>query len=518
VRPAACALRTALLAFVVCSATLGNAAPPDFEALRAQATEQTLQAAQQASTLKAAGDNAKALAAAERAAFHAQVTTDPYLMFKAQVAVAELLEQSGQDRQALAPMKEAIFHLQALREVSDANALRDEESAAYSHYANLLLRQARVTADPQQAQGMLLQARGTIERFREAELRNYFRSDCVAVRNTNPDISALDKNAAIIYPIVFEDRTEILVDVGGKLYQSSLNVPAQTLREEVQRFIFNLGKRTTQEYKSSAKYFYDLMIRPIEPQLTQANVQTLVFVPDGPLRGIPLAALHDGKDFLINRWAVAVTPGLRLTDARKLQRKNLLLVGAVSDSVQGFPSLPSVTDEVQNIKGLYTGKSLINDAFDRNSFSHEMQVGNYDIVHIATHAQFRGSPKDTFLLAYADKIDLDDFQSALGSRRYSDHPISLVTLSACQTAVGNDKATLGLGGAAVKSGAQAVFASLWYIDDRAASDVVQNFYQHLSAGSGKAQALREAQLSMLADRRYRHPGYWSPFLLIGNWL
>ncbi|MBY0578026.1 MAG: CHAT domain-containing protein [Burkholderiales bacterium] len=512
VRVAICA--SFLLLFA--GASHAQTADPGKEGL-ALAAKHVFELIAQAHQREAEGNLPQALGLIDRAVFASQEARDPYLMFSSQWQAGLILDRMGRSEQAIAPLREAAFHLQSLR--GSADMFRETEGQVYSRLADLLLRRAQALNDGAEVQALRREAQQTIERYREAELRNYFRNDCLASSDSMPDATNLDSHAAIIYPIIFPERMEILVDIHGTLHQITVPVGAERLRQETAIFVNKLGKRTTQEFMTSSWLFYDWMIRPIAPMLEAAKIETLVFVPDGPLRMIPMATLHDGKDFLISKWAVAVVPGLRLTDVRIVKRQqDNMLIGAVSKPVQHFPGLPSVAEEVREVENLYHGTALVDEAFDRQSLSSEMKAGNYGIVHIATHAQFRENPNDTFLLSYSDKVSLDDLQQLIGSRRYSSQPVRLVTLSACQTAAGNDKAALGLAGVAVKSGAQSALASLWYINDSAASEIVEEFYRSMRGGLSKALALREAQLKLLADRRFRHPGYWGPFLVIGNWM
>jgi len=147
-----------------------------------------------------------------------------------------------------------------------------------------------------------------------------------------------------------------------------------------------------------------------------------------------------------------------------------------------------------------------------------LEANNFGIVHIATHAQFSPRPDETFLLAWDGRLSLDELSEDVGLFRFREEPLGLLTLSACETARGGEKAGLGLSGMAVKAGARSVLGSLWSVNDPAATVLVENFYARLVAGDSRAQALRAAQLALLADFRYRHPAYWAPFLLIGTWL
>ncbi len=149
----------------------------------------------------------------------------------------------------------------------------------------------------------------------------------------------------------------------------------------------------------------------------------------------------------------------------------------------------------------------------------ELTEQTYSIVHIASHGQFVSDVKQSFLLTFNDKLTMDGLERFIGLSQYRENPVELLTLSACQTAAGDDRAALGLAGIAVKAGARSALATLWFINDQASALLISAFYEQLlNPGLSKAKALQQAQLQLLADRRYRHPSYWSPFLLIGNWL
>jgi CHAT domain-containing protein len=297
-------------------------------------------------------------------------------------------------------------------------------------------------------------------------------------------------------------------------------VSAGELAREARALRAALEKRTTREYLRPARTVYDWLVRPLHDDLRGAGVTTLVFVPDGVLRTVPLAALHDGQDFLATRYAVATSPGLRLTDTRApAGKKPRILIGGLTESVQGFPPLPSVADEVATLDTLYDGTILMDGRFDARGFRRAMDSRPYSIVHMASHGDFGGSADDTFILTHDSRITLDQLEVQLGGTAYRKQPVELLVLSACQTAAGDDRAALGLGGIAVKAGAQSALGALWSVSDRASAQLIGEFYRRLQEpGVNKAEALQAAQRRLLADDRYRHPAYWAPFLLIGNWL
>ena len=238
------------------------------------------------------------------------------------------------------------------------------------------------------------------------------------------------------------------------------------------------------------------------------------------MRTVPLAALHDGQGFLISRYAIATTPGLTLTDLHPIPRQKIRpLLNGLTEAVQGFPPLSYVHGELDAIHAAYGGTVLENEDFDLAAVQRELRETPYSIVHIASHGEFAGDVRNTFLLTFDGKLTLDRLERFMALSQYRDQPVELLTLSACQTAAGDDRAALGLAGVAVKAGARSALATLWFINDQASSLLVKEFYRQLqNPDLSKAKALQRAQVRLLADQRYQHPGYWSPFLLIGNWL
>jgi CHAT domain-containing protein len=391
----------------------------------------------------------------------------------------------------------------------------------YLELTDLLLVQAAAARDPAAAQAGLREARDTVERLKNAELEDYFQDDCVAaLRSKTSGVESVAAKTAVLYPIVLPDRLAVLVGFpdGLRLYQSP--VAARDLETAVAALRRGLEKRTTREFLRPAQQVYDWLVRPVQADLAAAGIDTLVYVPDGVLRTVPLAVLHDGREFLVSRYVVATSPGLTLTDPRPLAaREARILIGGLTDAVQGFPALPAVAAEVEALRALFPATVLKNNAFRQEPFASELERRPYSIVHVASHGEFGREVEDTFLLTYDGRISLNDLEAQLGGTAYRDQPVELLTLSACRTAAGDDRAALGLAGVAVKAGARSAVATLWYVSDQASSLLVSDFYARLQEGSvGKGQALRQAQLALMADRRYAHPAYWGPFLLIGNWL
>lgn len=471
------------------------------------------------------GKAAEALGLARRALFLAQGANAPDALYRWHWLIARLNARSGQNDLALASYEHALASLQAIRQDLMADLLvyrvsyRETVGPLFQEYVDLLLRRAAAAPDSERA-AFLLRARDTLEQLKTVELEDYFQDACVAIqKEKTTSLDALPPGTAVLYPILLPDRVELLLTLPEGIRQVPLGVSGQQLAAETERFRHLLEKRTTREFMPHARQLHAWLLAPIEEMLRQAGIDTLVFVPDGPLRGIPLAALHDGRQFVIERYALAVAPGLSLVEetvATKGKRNSLL--GGITEAVQDFPALPYVEPEVASFQSIYGGKAMTDAQFVIPAFEKELKNANYSVIHIASHGQIESDPRKSFLLAYDGKITMDNLEDYMKYSRQRADAIDLLTLSACRTAAGDDRAALGLAGVAVKAGARSALATLWYVSDQASSMLVTEFYRVLAAGGlSKAQALREAQRSVLADARYRHPGYWSPFLLIGNW-
>jgi len=224
----------------------------------------------------------------------------------------------------------------------------------------------------------------------------------------------------------------------------------------------------------------------------------------------------------MHRFAVVTTPGLNLIDSRPLARKNPhVLLNGLSEGVQNFSPLPSVPDEIKNIELLFEKDDILLDQkFSLENLHQSLLDTPYDVVHIASHGQFDRNPKKTFLLTYDSKLTMARLQGLLGLNKLRKEPVELLTLSACQTAVGDERAALGLAGVAINAGARSVIASLWFVNDESTAQLITAFYRNLveEQSLSKAKALQKAQQKVAATQQFRHPAFWAPFLLIGNWL
>lgn len=474
-----------------------------------------------------AGRNEDAMRYTRKAVHQLAQMPVPEIRFRWQWQEGRLLRAEGDIDGAISAYQRAVDDLQTIRQELAAGHMgkhgefREGAGRLYLDLADLLLQKADTSTDPRQVEANLREVRTTVEMLKSAELEDYFRDDCVAaLKEKTTGIDQLGEHTAAIYPIILPDRLEILLSLPDGMKRYRVPVSAEELNKEVNLFRARLEKRTTNQYKRHAMKIHAWLIQPLEKDLALHKINTLVFIPDGALRTVPITALYDGKNFLVTRYAVATTPGLTLTDPRPLPREHLkLLVAGLTEGVQGFSPLPDVSGEVARLDELYDAKVLKNSDFTLSNVEQELGDTPYSVIHVASHGKFQNDVRDTFLLTYDEKLSMDTLEGYMASTTYREQPVELLTLSACQTAVGDDKAALGLGGIAVKAGARSAVATLWYINDKASSLLITEFYKNLKEPDvSKAQALQQAQLTLLDDPRFHHPSYWGPFLLIGNWL
>jgi CHAT domain-containing protein len=471
---------------------------------------------------------AEALPLTRKAILAAQQSNAPESLYRWQWQAGRLLFATGSIEDAIGSYRRAVGTLQSIRpELSagygvSAAPFRESAGRVYFEMVDVLLRQAALRRGREDVTPYLVEARETVELFKAAELRDYFRDDCVDIalaKATRLDV--VSRTAVIIYPILLPDRTELLVSLPTGLKSVVVPVGEERLTLEVRQFRRRLEKRTTREYLPHAQKLYDWLIRPLAADLADLKIDTLVFVPDGSLRTIPMAALHDGKQFLVEKYALGVTPGLSLTDPRPIPREQVrVLAVGVTQAVQGFPPLPNVAPELEALQHLFKGTTtLVDQEFVAATFEKALREERFNIVHIASHGQFGGDVDQTYLLTFDGKLTIDRLDQFIGLLKYRDDPLELLTLSACDTAEGDDRAALGLAGVAVKAGARSALATLWEVNDEVSARLVIDFYRELRGPSiSRVGALRRAQLKLLEDPRYDHPGFWSPFLLINNWL
>lgn len=441
--------------------------------------------------------------------------------------LGRILKQQGREVAAIAAYNQAVETLSALR--GDLVAVNPEVQFSFREQVEPIYRQlVQLLLEDNPTQAELKQARSVIEALQLAELNNFFREACLDAKPQQ--IDQVDPNAAVIYSIILPDRLAVILSRPNQplRYHStqlgtSANARTQTSRvDQVFDDLFATLNPfvTSQTPLQPHQQLYDWLIRPLEADLAKSQVKSLVFVMDGVLRGVPVAALHDGRQYLIEKYSLALTPGLQLLPPRSLASAQFgTLAGGLSEARQGFSALPGVAQEMQQIAAVVPTNILLNQAFTRTQLTNKLETASFPIVHLATHGQFSSQAENTFLLTWDGQIKVNDLDQLLEVReRQNRQPIELLILSACQTATGDRRAALGLAGVAIRSGARSTIATLWSVQDNSTTELITQFYNHLKQPNmTRAEALRQAQLSLLRSPDYQHPYYWAPFVLIGNW-
>jgi len=427
--------------------------------------------------------------------------------------------------------------------------------------SRLELLQTGAIEDEKDAKQQLSKVVKTIDALKLAELQNYFGNDCI-LNALNPkqvdelledkDNSSTFENTAFLSSIILDGKTGILLQSPQRATkfkwiqdpnQQGINkiVSTDKLEEKIAKFRRGLiGGREAFNYDTTtAAQLYDWIIRPFvdDGDISPQTIKTLVFLQDGFLRSVPMAALYDNKQkkYLVENYAIATTPSLRITtsNSRRSKQKALILGLTEEATIDGktFEELSWVDKEVSAVKQQFPNHTpLIGKDFIPEKFQQEIEQTIYAIVHIASHAQFGIIPEDTFIVTGENqKITISELENSLQNLKSRNDSVELLALTACETAVGDDRTTLGLAGVALKVGVKSAIASLWNVQDASTSKLVEEFYKNYREEKMSiAQALQKAQIKMINAKKlppsegmnieYDNPAHWAPMIVIGNWL
>jgi len=453
----------------------------------------------------------------------AQSINSPDIAYRWQWQLGRILKAKNDIKGAILAYTEAVNGLRQIRsDLAFVNpnvqfSFRESVEPVYRQLVSLLL-QDDPTGDKSTN---LLKAQSMIESLQLAELVNFFRSDCLTAAQV--DINQVDRSAAVIYPILLEDRLEVIISLPNQpLRHYASPVTSTQVDSLVAELRGNLLEASSEDYLPNSQKLYDWLIRPAEGAIADSKIKTMVFVLDGSLKNVPMAVLHDGKQHLIQAYSIALTPGLQLIDPKPIvKQKVTALIAGLTEARQGFSALPSVKGELQQInKQIPSSAVFLDNSFTKSNLSAMLTSLPFPIIHLATHGNFSSEAQDTYLLTYDGRMTIENLNQLLRSNSLSaTQPVELLILSACQTAVGDKRAALGLAGMAVRAGARSTIASLWSVNDEATSQFMIALYQSLSSGDvTRAESLRFAQQSLIKDKEHSHPYYWAPFILLGNWL
>ncbi|OQX01963.1 MAG: hypothetical protein BWK80_58890, partial [Desulfobacteraceae bacterium IS3] len=369
-----------------------------------------------------AGQYADAAKLTRQAIFFASPQKYPEILYLWQWQSARLFKAQGDNAQALKSYHEAVATLNPIRQElfsgyrSQKDNFNENIKPVYLELAGLLLEQAETLTSSEEKENRLREARDVMELLKTAELQNFFEDECVAALSSETTIlNRTEAHTALLYPICLSDRLALLLTLPDGMKSVTVSANAEMIRETTLRLLSRLQNRTTNQFFYDARQLFDWLIRPAEPLLTEHEIDTLIVVPDGALRLIPFSALHDGKQYLIEKYAIATIPAVTLTDLKALQteRSEILLAG-ISESVQGFPGLPEVSEELKTVQQIMNGKTLLqNKEYTLDNISREFKKNPYSIVHLATHGVFGGTQEESFLLTYNDKMNMNQLEELI---------------------------------------------------------------------------------------------------------
>ncbi|MFN6565790.1 CHAT domain-containing protein [Dendronalium sp. ChiSLP03b] len=469
--------------------------------------------------------------------------------------------------------QKAYLTLQSLRrELVAGNpdaqfAFQNDIESVYRDYVDLLL------WDNNPDEEHLAKAREVIASLQAVELENFLRLACPEFNLEEIDqiIDQQPIKTAFLYPIVLDDRIEVILKLPNNLKltdrvkEESKNDRVQNLKhystaidqttvaEQIKKLQINVKEYTFnavinklqldleedytfKDVNKEAKLVYNWLIKGAEDYLKDQEIETLVFALDTNLRNIPLAALVvDDNDrekqpkYLIDNYTLALAPRLEIPEAKALQGKGLKILAAglkeQEINPKKYPKLNYVETEIKAIEEIpnsgYSVTKLIDWEFKIDKFKNEINTFDFRVLHLATHGEFSSSPEKTFLLAYDQPIKMNQVGEIFRKQaQRQPEPIEILMLSACETATGDKRATLGISGVGVRAGARSAIASLWTLDDQISVDFTKIFYKQLidPKVTTKAQALQQAQKALKDLPGREHPRYWAPYILLGNWL
>ncbi|MGB6297944.1 MAG: CHAT domain-containing protein [Rivularia sp. (in: cyanobacteria)] len=451
--------------------------------------------------------------------------------------IGRLYKQQGDTEKAISYYSGAVESLESLRDnlvVVNPDiqfSFRESVEPVYRQLVELLLQtpdEVALNKSLNIKSGRIKQARQVLELLQVAELENFFRSSCLTpVEQIDFLVDKKDQTAAVVYAIILPESLNVILKLPNqdlRVYKTPIaQAKVQTTVEQLRDDLKDVTRKNRAKRNSSKLYRW--FIKPLEADLKNSGITNLVFVLESELQNIPMSVLYDEQndEYLLEKYAISLTPGLQLVDPKPLKevRLNALTAGLGEERTVNeitFTPLENVKQELQKIQSqVPKSTELFNDRFTKNNIQNKLKSSPFSVVHLATHGKFSSNPDETFILTWNQLLNVKEFDQLLRtSDSNTSTDIELLVLSACETAQGDKRAALGLAGIAVQAGARSTLATLWAVDDESTAELMNIFYSQLKAGTDKAEALQYAQKQLLAQGR--EPYFWAPYVLLGNWL
>ncbi|XWK87842.1 MAG: CHAT domain-containing protein [Phormidium sp.] len=397
----------------------------------------------------------------------------------------------------------------------------------------------------------------TIEKSWESDYETYFKADLSQSSLLAPQISATlgrlasqtTKRTALIYAVPTPKKLELVLVLPQRA-PIRKSVPAATQEnlvntaKELVLEITDVTKVDSSSYLPAARRLYQWIITPLETELKSNRIDAIIFCMGPSLRSLPLASLHDGQKFLVEKYSIGLIPAFNMTDSNHRSLKNSPVLAMGASKFKELPPLIAVPVELSTIAPNVPqqGKHFLNQEFTIDNLRSQRASQPFGIVHLATHAQFNsGAPANSFIQFWDSRLTLDKMRQL----QWNNPAVDLLVLSACRTAIGNKDAEMGFAGLAIQSGTKSALASLWNVSDVGTLALMSEFYRYLKRAPTRSEALRLAQTAMLrgevrlekgkligpnlgtgvnlppslvalGNRNFKHPYFWSGFTMIGN--
>ena len=438
-------------------------------------------------------------------------------LYRAYWLSGRIYQKEGQIEKATTFYKKAVFSLSSLNQASinidiDQRLNFSEKiEPIYRTTLELLL------SDSNLSENKISEALSVFEQLRLVQLQNYFGDNCVRIfpEKLATEETLAQKNSVLLSSIILKNQTHLILQLpNGQLLHHRVSISESELKKMAISWYQELKKGESWQLGVLSRKLYNMIITPFEVELEQIKPNSIIFVHDGILRNIPMAALNDGKQFLVEKWATVSSLGLNFvpTDNTKKISKPKAAVFGLGIQRREWNSLSQVSKEVEDVIKIIGGRKFLDREFTTEKFQQQLVSNKYSILHISSHAYAGGIAENSFIVAYDRNISTLDLESFLqGSKGL----IEMLVLSGCETSFTSDRSILGLGGVGLRSGVNSVLGTFWSVDDQKQAELIHDFYSQIQESNfDKAKALQLAQIKQIKSRT--HPSLWSAVTLLGG--
>ncbi len=471
------------------------------------------------------GQLAEALESARSAIGLALTESVDDALYRSYWLAGRINQKLGEKEAAFQNILEAIVSFESLNQGQGVTKLNVEQRLNFSPQIEPMYRAALefLLEEPIPNESNLRESLSLFGKLRLAQLQNYFGDNCfeLELNHRNSQVEKVKKNSVVLFSILLKNQTHLILQLSdgtlrhsrasiGKAgvtklatdWHSSLAIDAEDFSRRSYRW----------QFWQQGQDLYDMIVRPFERELEQINPDTIIFVHDGVLRNLPMAALYDAEkeEFLAQKWASVSSVGLKFKPKINQEQELAAVAFGLGVAREGWSALAQVEQEIENVTQILGGKSFLNEEFTTENLAQSLKDENYSLVHLATHGYFGGIAENSLILAYDKPLDALELEDVLGQ---SQAPIEFLVLSACETALSSEFSALGLAGVALRSGVDSVLGSFWAVQDNEQRELIQDFYRNIyQKNMDKAQALQQIQTRQI--ERNAHPSKWAAFNLI----